>query len=150
MDLNGDIKTKIQSFCVYQERCQKEVRAKLANLRVPKMEAEEILADLIADNFVNEQRFASAYARGKFRIKKWGKKKIEMQLKQKEISPVCIKNALQEIAEEDYQKTLSQVIEKRWNLASGKTYQRKILVAKYCISRGYESHLVWGLLNSDG
>ena len=81
-----EIKAKIQSFCAYQERCQKEVREKLKSLHTNSLEAEQIIAELIEENFLNEQRFASAFARGKFRIKKWGRKKIESKLKFKEVS----------------------------------------------------------------
>ena len=144
-----EIKAKIQSFCAYQERCQKEVREKLKSLHTNSLEAEQIIAELIEENFLNEQRFVSAFARGKFRIKKWGRKKIESKLKFKEVSPFCINKAMREINESDYEKTLEEIIKKRWKLAKGKGYQKKIFVTRYCISRGYEPDLIWQKLGSN-
>src|ERR1700740_1004357 len=88
-----EILIKISAFCAYQERTQKEVRDKLYAFELNKDTAEAIIVKLIEENFINEERFAKVYAGGKFRIKKWGRRKIEEALKQKEISDYCIRQA---------------------------------------------------------
>ena len=91
---------KAESYCAYQERCQQEVRDKLYSWGLHEVQVENVIADLIASNFINEERFAKAYAGGKFRIKKWGRVKISIELKRRKISTYCIKKGLAEIEEE--------------------------------------------------
>ena len=102
---------KAESYCAYQERCQQEVRDKLYSWGLHEVQVENVIAELIASNFINEERFAKAYARGKFRIKKWGRVKISIELKRRKISAYCIKKGLAEIEEEEYIKTLQKVAE---------------------------------------
>jgi len=139
-----DALKKLQRYCAYQERCHQEVRNKLLDLRIYGDDLEEIISDLISDNFLNEERFAKMFAGGKFRIKKWGRVKIKQELKLKKISAYCIKKAMAEIEEEDYIKTLYEVFEKRFKRVK-ETDEFKIRgnLAKYAISRGYETQLVW-------
>ena len=135
---------KAMKYCAYQERCQMEVRNKLREFNITPDEREEVIMELIQDNFLNEERFSKAFARGKFRIKRWGKKKIELALKQKDISTACISTGLEEILEEEYVATLHQLIEKTWDKNRGiQNYQRAAKTAKYVIGRGFEPHLVW-------
>lgn len=135
---------KAMKFCAYQERCQMEVRNKLRDFQITSDEREEVIMELIQQNFLNEERYAKALARGKFRMKKWGKKKIELALKQKDISPACIAIGLEEISDEEYASTIHQLVEKTWNKNRGvQSYQRVSKTAKYVIGRGFESHLVW-------
>ena len=140
---------KAQKFCDYQERYQQEVRDKLYSWDAKPDEVEQILCQLIEQDYICEERFARAFARGKFRIKNWGKTKIRQELKFRKISEYCIKQGFLEIPDEDYLETLKQVIEKKSHqLKSEKKSplkQRKIAV--YVISRGFESDLVWGVLN---
>lgn len=96
---------RIRHFCAYQERAQQEVRDRLYVLGMTKSEVEEILSDLISDNFLNEERFAIQFAGGHFRIKQWGKLKIQHALQQKRVSPVNIKKALKSINDSDYKKS---------------------------------------------
>lgn len=140
--------TKLQKFCAYQERCQEEVRSKLLDLEIYGEKLDSIIAELIADDFINEERFAQAFARGKFRIKKWGKNRIVQELKFRKISEYCIKKALKEIDEANYLETLSKIISDKlayWNELPGQ--EKKYKTAQYAMSRGYESELIWKLLN---
>ena len=138
---------KAQKYCVYQERCHEEVREKLYEWRVLPEVLENTIAELITSNFINEERFAKVYAGGKFRIKKWGRIKIEGKLRSKNISVYCIKKGLEEIDEEDYLKTLREVIEKKaQNLDERDDYLRKNKIARYAIRKGFEQGLVWEVL----
>jgi len=144
-------KLKIASYCAYQERCQLEVRNKLYTYDLFRDQVDELLAWLITENFVNEERFAQTYAGGKFRIKKWGKFKITQALKQKDISDYCIKKGLEEIGNEDYIDTIKVIAEKKLNEYSLKVsdpYQLKAKTAKHIISKGFEPSLVWDILNN--
>jgi regulatory protein len=141
--------SKIYRFCSYQERNQLEVRVKLNAFGLNFHKVEEIIAHLIEENFVNEERYAKLYAGSKFRIKNWGKRKIEASLKQKEISPNLIKIALKEIPDEAYVKTLIHLVVKRNEEEKGKEFfQRKGKVAQYLIGKGYEPELVWEIINN--
>ncbi len=139
---------KISAFCAYQERTQQEVRDKLYGYGLDKDSVEVIIVKLIEENFLNEERFAKAYAGGKFRIKKWGTKKIQEGLKQKNISEYCIRQALKEISTKEYRTTLLELIEKRDAKEKEKNpYKRKYKIAQYLIAKGYEPDLVWDVLN---
>ncbi len=96
---------KLQRYCAYQDRCHSEVRSKLLDLGIYGDELEEIIAELITDNFLNEERFARSYARGKFNIKKWGRHRIKQELKRRQITDYCLRKAMEEIEETDYLNT---------------------------------------------
>jgi regulatory protein len=136
---------KLQHFCVYQERCHKEVKQKIFDLGIYGDDVDQIIASLIEDNYVNEMRFAEMYVGGKFRIKKWGKYKIRTELKFRYISEYCIKRAIKsEISDEDYYNTLVQILEKKEPLINeSNKFKRKAKLAKYTIDKGFESALVW-------
>jgi len=139
--------SKLQKYCAYQERCHQEVRSKLLELKIYGDDLEEIISELITDNFLNEERFAIAYAGGKFRIKKWGKVKIKIELKKRNISQYCIKKAMQEIDEEGYMEGLYKVIEKKMKTEKETNeFKLKGRLAKHAMRKGYESHLVWQAL----
>ena len=138
------ILNKLRHYCAYQERCHEEVRTKLLSLKVYGDGLEEIINQLISEDFLNEERFAKAYAGGKFRMKKWGRSKIIQGLKARKISDYCIKQGMTEIPEEDYQKTLQSLVKsaiKKYH--SGHIFETKSKSANYLIGRGYESELVW-------
>jgi regulatory protein len=138
---------KAARFCAYQERTQQEVREKLREWRMYGDEAEEVICLLIQDNFINEERFAQAFAGGKFRIKKWGKIKIEYALRQKGLSEYCIRKGLAEIDDESYQKTIEELLSKKFSLIEAEnSYERKNKLAQYAIGKGYESDLVWATI----
>ncbi|HET6226755.1 MAG TPA: regulatory protein RecX [Bacteroidia bacterium] len=135
---------KAEAYCAYQERCQQEVRDKLYEWGLFPDAVESIIAKLITDNFLNEERFAKAYAGGKFRIKKWGRIKIKLELKKRKISDYCIKKGMQEISEEAYLKTLKELIEKKAkDVKGGREHIRHFKIVNYIASRGFENDLIW-------
>lgn len=135
---------KIERFCAYQERCHMEVLSKLKEMRMIPEVIDHIMAHLIQENYLNEERFAKSFARGKFTIKKWGKNRIVNELKQRKISSFIIKIALREIDDEDYRKTLSELVQKRLAQLNETNIQRKKRkLADYLLYRGWESHLVY-------
>lgn len=138
---------KAQSSCAYQERCQQEMRDKLYEWGLYTDAVENIIADLITDNFLNEERFAKAYAGGKFRIKKWGKIKIKIELKKRKISEYCIKKAMEEITDKEYISTIKQLITKKSKeIKGGKLKVRNYKIAQYIASKGFEQNLIWDIL----
>ncbi len=134
---------KAESYCAYQERCQQELRDKLYSWGLHEIQVENVIADLIASNFINEERFAKAYAGGKFRIKKWGRVKISIELKRRKISAYCIKKGLAEIEQEEYIKTLQKVAEVKIKATKERdSKKKKYKVMNYLLSRGFENDLV--------
>ncbi len=135
---------KMESYCAYQERCHKEVVEKLKGMRMIPEAIDEIMGHLIQENYLNEERFAKSFARGKFSIKKWGKKRIINELKQRHISQFNIKSGLQEIDEEAYHSTLHDLAEKRLSqIQEPNVQKRKKKLADYLLYRGWESNLVY-------
>ena len=141
-----EAKMKTGTFCAYQERTQQEVRDKLYALGLYRDEVENVLTELITEDFVNEERYAKAFAGGRFRMKQWGRRKIEYALKQKKISPYCIEKGLQEISDDDYEKVIIRLIEKRKPVKGKIDYVTKSKVAQYIIGKGFEPELVWALM----
>jgi regulatory protein len=143
-----EIYQKITAWCAYQDRCHAEVRDKLYSYELKTDDINEIISKLIQESYLNEERFARSYAGGKFRIKKWGRKKILSGLKQKSVSPNCIKLGMQEIDEQDYELTMLMLIEKK-NKELGKEkndYIRNNKIAEYLIRKGYEPDMVWDII----
>lgn len=143
-----EIFDKLKHYCAYQERCHQEVRQKLLELKVYGDDLENIILLLIEENYLNEERFAQLFSGGKFRMKGWGKVKIRQELKARQISEYCINKGLKEINEEDYLEKLKDLKEKKELTEKEKNpILRKKKIAHYLISKGYESDLVWGILN---
>ena len=144
-------KAKIEHYCAYQERSQQEVRDKLYTYGLYSAEVEEIICDLIESNFLNEERFAVAYALGKFRIKHWGKLKIKQGLKFKRVGDNLIKKALNQIDPEEYELALKTLLEKK-NVSTkdSDAFKRRQKLVLYAIARGYERDLIIDCLNSSG
>jgi regulatory protein len=139
---------KLKHYCAYQERCHNEVKEKLYDLGIWKKDHDDIIATLIEENYLNEERFAIAFAGGKFRIKKWGRVKIKYELKQKQVSEYCIKKALKQIQEDEYEKVLEKLaIEKYASLKNEQYLIRKKKTMNYLIARGFEIDLVMGITN---
>ncbi|WP_127845784.1 regulatory protein RecX [Psychroflexus aestuariivivens] len=135
---------KLMNYCVYQDRCHKEVEQKLYDMNMFEDARNQIILKLIEEDFLNESRFAKSFARGKFRIKKWGKIRIVRELKMKNISAFNIKLALKEIPDEDYFSTLNDLAEKRWNdIKDTSILKKKKKLANYLFYRGWESQLVY-------
>ena len=139
-----EAKKKIENYCAYQDRCHKEVANKLREMGMIPRAIDQIIGHLIQENFLNEERFAKSYARGKFNIKKWGKKRIVNELKMRGISKYNITSALKEIDENEYLNTLNLLAEKRLEAIREKNIQkRRKKLADYLLYRGWESHLVY-------
>tara|TARA_R100000988_G_C3999422_1_gene167988 strand:+ start:327 stop:812 length:486 start_codon:yes stop_codon:yes gene_type:complete len=145
-----EAKRRLESYCAYQERCHKDVHKKLRELRMIPEAIDQIIHHLLQHNFLNETRFAQAFARGKFRTKKWGKQRIVRELKFREISKYNITLALKEISETDYQKTFHELAEKRLRQLENETnlQKKKKKLADYLLYRGWEPSLVWEKVNS--
>ena len=137
--------SRLESYCAYQERCHKEVRQKLWEMKMIPKAQEIIILHLLKHNFLNESRFAQAFARGKFNHKKWGKQRIIRELKFRDISKYNIDLGLKEISEEDYTNTFNTLAEKRFlQLSSEKNLQKKRKkFTDYLLYRGWESFLVY-------
>lgn len=135
---------KIKQYCAYQERCHAEVKEKLYSFGLYKKDVENIIANLIEENYLNEERFAMQYAGGKFRIKHWGKNKIKQALKVKQVSDYCIKKALKEIDEADYRKAFEKSAEQRLKTLKGEKniFIKKRKLQDFLLMKGYESELV--------
>lgn len=143
-----EIKRKMERYCIYQDRCHQEVENKLRDFNLIPIAKEEILLHLMHHDFLNEERFAKSYARGKFLIKKYGRVRIRMELKKKQISEYNIKSAMAEIDEEDYEATLNELVEKKNGLITDKnTFKRKQKLTNYLLRKGYESNLVYEKVN---
>ena len=136
---------KLKHYCTYQERCHSEVKEKLYNLGVWKKDHDEIISALIEENYLNEERFAIAFAGGKWRVKKWGRVKIKYDLKQKQVSEYCIKKALQQINEEEYLAVLKKLADDTYaSLKSEQYLIRKKKTMDFLIRKGFEMELVRG------
>ena len=134
---------KAQSYCAYQERCEQELRLKCKEWGLNTADTRKLIEVLIAENFLNEERFAVAYARGKFRIKKWGKIRIAQELISRQISDTHIQKGLKTVDEEgNYETVLLQVMENKIPDYEGDA-QKIQKLAYYTISRGFEPELVW-------
>lgn len=140
---------KLERYCAYRERCQKEVVSKLKELGMNSEAIDQIMAHLILEGYLNEERFAKSFARGKFVIKKWGRNRIINELKLRNISKYNIEAALQEIDEADYQRTLDTLAKKRANQLTGKNLpEKRRKLADYLLYRGWENHLVFDKIES--
>lgn len=136
---------KLEGYCAYQERCHKEVIQKLRDMNMIPEAIDEIVTKLIQENYLNEERFAQSYARGKFNIKKWGKRRITNELNFRSISKYNIKTALKEIEDDQYLITLDVLSLKRLDAIKETNIQkRRKKLADYLLYRGWESHLVYG------
>ena len=135
---------KIESYCAYQDRCHKEVVSKLKEMGMIPLAIDTIVGQLIEDRFLNEERFAKSFVRGKFRIKKWGKNRIVNELKLRNISKYNITSALKEIDPNEYVQTLDTLSRKRLlQISETDIQKRKKKMADYLLYRGWESHLVY-------
>jgi regulatory protein len=142
-----EARQKIYRYCSYQERCHKEVKNKLYEMGIRGDQSDELLSELITQGFLNEERFARAFAGGKFRIKKWGRMRIANELEYKGLTSNCIKIGLSEINETEYLRTLEELLIKKASATTGENpYIRNDKVAGYAIQKGYEPDLVWELI----
>ena len=135
---------KIEHFCAYQERCHEEVVQKLRSMKMDSEEIDTIMVHLISDNFLNEERFACSFARGKHRIKHWGKIRIVNELKSKKITQTLINIALREISAEEYATTFHTLAEKNWeSIRETNLMKKRKKFCDYMLRRGFESNLIF-------
>ena len=144
-----ELKAQILHYCKYQERCHAEVRNKLYELGFTTPEVEQQISELIGTGVINEERFAKAFAGGKFRMKQWGREKIKIELKQRKISDYCIKKALTEIDSDDYDNTLNKLtIKKLIQLKTDRSEaSKKGKLYRYLVQKGYERDIVISIIN---
>lgn len=140
---------KAEHYCAYQERSQQEVRDKLYEWGLYPKDIEEIISQLIAGNFLNEERFARAYAQGKLRQNNWGKMKIKQGLKFKKVSDPLIKKALLSIDPDEYMNVLNRVIVKKSrSLTEKDSFKRNFKLKQYALGRGFEQDLINDVLKA--
>ena len=141
---------RLERYCAYQERCHQEVKTKLHQLGAFRDDIDVVISHLIQNDYLNETRFAMLYVRSKFSIKKWGKKRIVNELKQRKITSYNIDKALAQITEKDYRLTFNTLAKKRWDQVSKNKeplQQRKKKWVSYLQYRGWENHLIFDTLN---
>ncbi|TVZ58115.1 regulatory protein [Flavobacteriaceae bacterium MAR_2010_105] len=143
-----EAKKKLENYCVYQERCHKEVRQKLKQMHMIPEAIDAVIVHLLEHNFLNEERFAKAFVRGKFTIKNWGRRRLTLELKQKDISKYNINIGLQEIEECTYIDTFNTLAEKKASsIKETNILKKKKKLADYLLYRGWEAHLVYDKVN---
>ncbi len=143
-----DALNKIFRFCAYQERAHNEVKNKLFGYGLPSDEVDEILSHLIVEGFLNEERYAKAFAGGKFRILKWGKLKIQRELESLGVSSRNIKLGIAEIVMSEYSKTILSLVRKKSSqIKDENIFKKKNRIARFVIAKGYEPELVWETVN---
>lgn len=139
---------KLEHYCGYQERCHKEVTQKLIQMQMIPEVRDHIVVHLLEHNFLNEERYAKAFVSGKFNIKKWGKQRLKLELKRKDISSYNISAALKTIDESDYYKTFNQLAEKKLeSIKETDKFKKKKKLIDYLLYRGWETHLVYDKVN---
>ena len=139
-----EVRKKIYHYCAYQERCHQEVRDKLYTLGCSGNQVDEITSHLIEEGYLNEERFAKAFAGGKFRLKNWGKIKIELALERKGLTKNCINAGLKQIDEIDYARAIESLLNKKVvNLNEQNLFVKRDRLANYGIQKGFEPELVW-------
>ena len=140
---------KARKYCAYQERCHRELRDKLYEWELHTNEVDQVIASMIEEGFLNEERFARAFAGGKFRIKHWGRVKIKNELKARQVSEYCIRAGLSEIDGEEYDRVLRKELEKKMKTLKDRLPPvRNQKAARYLMSKGFEPDLVWDCLRS--
>ncbi len=135
---------KIEYYCKYQERCHNEVLTKLISFSLNRAEIEQVFIYVLENDLLNEERFAQIFARGKHRIKSWGKVRITNELKSRNISQRIIATALKEISEDEYQQTFHALADKNWDTISEKNkYKKRTKFCDFMLRKGFESQLVY-------
>jgi regulatory protein len=147
MDRTEEFKTILARFCAYRERCSREVKEKLVRMGATQAQATALIKWLQDENYLDDARFAQAFARGKFRVNYWGKYRIINELQQRDISSDHIKKALEEIPVEEYQSILEKLLLKKWNeTKETDIYLKQQKTIAYLAGKGYETDLIWKIL----
>ncbi|PIB33074.1 recombinase RecX [Gaetbulibacter sp. 5U11] len=143
-----EAKKKLEHYCAYQERCHQEVRQKLKSMHMITEATDIIMVHLMDHNFLNEERYAKSFVRGKFRIKKWGRRRLLLELQKKDISKYNVNQAFIEIDEAEYIGVFNDLAEKKAeSLRETDKYKKKKKLIDYLLYRGWESHLVYDKAN---
>ena len=139
-----EIKHKLEYYCSYQDRCHKEVEQKLNSFTLITALKEKVIVHLIENNFINEERFAKSFARGKHNYKGWGKNRIVNELKFRNISSRIIETALKEIPEATYLENFHALAEKNWEtIKEPKGQKRNKKFVDFLLRKGYETSLIY-------
>ncbi|UYZ58687.1 regulatory protein RecX [Hymenobacter latericus] len=139
----GEALQKIAAYCAYQERSHREVEDKLRSYGLDEEEAGEIIIRLVREKLLDEERFARSFVRGKYRLKKWGRRRIRLELKQRHISEFCIKAGMSEIDGDEYYQNLRELLEKKNALEKeSHPLKRRQKLMAYATQKGYESDLI--------
>lgn len=134
---------KAAKYCAYQERCHWELERKFKEWNIDEEIQDEVLAELIQQNFLNEERYARAFVQGKVNIKRWGRYKIKMELQSRQISTYSVNKALQEIDEEKYILNLQELLQKKAQTVTGQNdFEKKMKLLKFLSSKGYETEII--------
>lgn len=140
--------SKLQKYCTYQDRCHIEVERKLTEMRIIPKAKEHIIMSLIDGDYLNEERFALAFVKGKFKIKKWGRIRLKAELKKRKISKYLIESALKQISDKDYLFAFEELANRKANsIKANSILLKKKKLADYLIYRGWESNLVYKKVN---
>lgn len=142
-----EVKHKIEQWCAYRDRCHKEVYDKLRKYGLDDEDTNALIAHLIEYQFLDEQRYAESFVSGKYRIKRWGKKKIYMHLRQKDVPKRIIESALATIDEKVYRENIETLAEKKWEEKKGNHFERKVKVQRFLAGRGYDFELIHQVLD---
>jgi len=135
---------KLEHYCAYQERCHQEVKQKLKDMHMIPQAIDVIIVHLLKHNFLNEERFAKTFVSGKFKIKRWGRRRLTFELKKKDISKVNINQALKTIENEEYIEIFNDLAEKKANsIKETNKFKKRKKIIDYLLYRGWESHLVY-------
>lgn len=144
----AEAQKKLEHYCAYQERCHEEVIQKLKSLNMIPQAIDIIVGHLLEHNFLNEERFAQSFARGKFRIKHWGKIRIVRELKARQISRYNINSALKEIDEEEYITSFNELAEKQWeNIRETNILKKKKKLFDFLMRKGFENQLIYAKIS---
>jgi regulatory protein len=144
----NEIEFKLKQYCSYQDRCHNEVEKKLKTFDVISEVKEQIISNLISENYLNETRFCKSFVRGKFKIKNWGKRKITLELKSRKVSNYNLKEGLKEINEIDYLDKLENLFNKKLaSLDHLSLINKKKKILSFLLYRGWETNLIYEKIN---
>ena len=145
-----NIKKRIENYCSIKDRCVWEVKQKLSSLGVLEKESKELIKELTENRFIDNQRYAESYCRGKFRIKKWGRIKIRKELERKKIPIDLIKKGMEKINEIEYFDVLKELYVKKKNSTNEQDkFIRKGKISRYLQQKGFEMNIIWKIINTD-
>ncbi len=142
---------KAQAYCAYQERCTHEMTQKLREWKVDEDRIPSIIEELTKEKFLNDLRFTQTFVSSKFRLNKWGKIKLAYELRMKKIPDALISQGLEVISEDEYREAIQAlIVQKAREVKDTDPYSRKQKIARFLVSKGYETDLVFGELKSLG